>query len=146
MTGTHHARTNARDWANVLAEVPLFAGLSQRHLKRVAGVASVVRYHDLTAIVRDGDAGDALFVVLDGQVSVRRRGLRELELGPGGFFGEMSLLDGGPRSATVVAVGPVTCLRIARPRFVKLLRSEPAIAVGLLEELSRRLRAAQAAT
>jgi CRP/FNR family transcriptional regulator, cyclic AMP receptor protein len=144
VTATDRGRTDARGWANVLAEVPLFRGLSQRQLRRIASVATIARFHDLTDVVRSGEMGDAMYVVLDGAVAVRRPGLREVELGPGGFFGEMSLLDGGPRSATVVALGRVTCLRLTRPRFVKLLRGEPALAVALLEELSRRLRAAQA--
>jgi CRP/FNR family transcriptional regulator len=55
----------------------------------------------------------------------------------------MALLDGGARSATVTAEGPVTCLTITRPRFLKLLRSEPAIAIAMLEELARRLRTIQ---
>ena len=61
----------------------------------------------------------------------------------GSDLGEMALLDGGARSATVLAEGPVTCLTIKRPRFLKLLRSEPAISVGLLAELAGRLRTLQ---
>jgi len=135
---------DARDWTSVLAEIPLFQGLSNRDLRRVATVATVRRYHEQTEIIRAGEPGDALYVVLDGSVSVHRRGLRRSELGIGSVFGEMSLLDGGPRSATVFAAEPVTCLRIARPRFAKLLRSEPGIAIALLEELTTRLRTAQA--
>ena len=140
MSGTYE---DARQWTNVLAEIPLFAGLSSRDLRRVASVATIKRFHDQTEIIRAGEAGDALYIVLDGSVSVHRRGLRRVELGIGSVFGELSLLDGGPRSATVYASEPVACLRIARPRFAKLLRSEPGIAIALLEELAARLRAAQ---
>jgi CRP-like cAMP-binding protein len=136
--------TDARGWSNVLAEVPLFAGLSRRHLNRVASLGRIRRLHDGTAIVRAGEPGDAFYVVLDGGVSIRRRGLPTVSLGAGGFFGDMALLDNGVRSATVVADGPVMCLTITRSRFLKLLHAEPAIAVALLEELTRRLRTAQA--
>jgi CRP/FNR family cyclic AMP-dependent transcriptional regulator len=64
----------------------------------------------------------------------------------GSFFGEMAVLDGGPRSATVVASGPVVCLIISRSGFQKLLRKEPAISAALLRELATRLRAAEAVT
>ena len=137
------AETDARGWTNVLADVPLFAGLSRRHLGKVAAVGTIKRFHNGTAIVRAGDPGDALYVVLDGEVSVRRRGLPGVTLGIGSFFGEMALLDGGARSASVVAEGPVACLTIAQSRFLKLLQAEPAIAVGILKDLAARLRAAQ---
>jgi CRP-like cAMP-binding protein len=134
---------DATSWAKVLADIPLFAGLGRRSLRQVAGTGRIVRFHNATAIVRSGEPGDAFYVVIDGEVAVRRRGLPALSLGMGDYFGEMALLDGGARSATVTADGPVTCLTITRPRFLKLLRSEPAIAIAMLEELARRLRTIQ---
>jgi CRP-like cAMP-binding protein len=136
--------TDPRQWANVLAEIPLFADLSARHLRSVAAAGTIRRIHDGTVIIRQGDPGDKFFVVLDGNVSVRRRGRPTLSLGMGTFFGELSLLDSGPRTATVVADGPVVCLSIAQPAFLKLLRKEPAIAVAALKVVAARLRAAQA--
>lgn len=138
------AAADARGWANVLGEVPLFAGLSRRHLKKVAALGRIRRFHDEMPIVRMGEPGDTLFVVLDGEVSVHRPGLTSLTLGIGSFFGEIALLDGGARTATVTARGPVVCLAVAHSRFAKLLHSEPAIAVTLLRELAARLRTAQA--
>jgi CRP-like cAMP-binding protein len=111
----------------------------------VAGAALVRRFHDKTAIVRAGDTADSLYIVLDGSVSVRRPGLPALTLGMGSVFGEMALLDSGPRSATVIADGPVTCLAMAQSRFLKTLRTEPAIALAVLKELAARLRAVQTA-
>jgi CRP-like cAMP-binding protein len=125
----------------VLETVPLFSGLNRRHLKKVAEAGRIARFHNRTAIVRAGEAGDALYVVLDGDVLVRRRGAAELKVGTGSFFGETALLDGGARSATVVADGPVVCLVINRSRFVKVLRAEPSIAIAMLGELATRLRA-----
>ncbi len=135
---------DATGWANVLAEIPLFDGLSRRNLRKVAGTARITRFHPSTQIVRSGERGNTFYVVLDGEVSVMRKGLPTLSLGVGSYFGELALLDGGARTATVTAEGPVTCLTIARPRFLKLLRSEPTITVAVLEELARRLRTAQA--
>jgi len=141
---TKDNNTDARGWANVLAGVPLFADLNRRHLNKVAAIGRIRRFHDRSAIVRAGDKGDALYVILDGEVSVRRPGLPELSLGMGSFFGETALLDSAARSATVVAKGPVVCLTIGQPRFLKLLHAEPAIAVALLKEVAARLRRVQA--
>jgi CRP/FNR family transcriptional regulator, cyclic AMP receptor protein len=135
---------NPTTWTNVLADVPLLAGLSRRHLRRVAGTGRIVRFHNATAIVTAGEPGDAFYVIIDGEVSVRRRGLSALSLGTGSFFGEMALLDGGARTATVIAKGPVACLAITRTRFLKLLRDEPTIAIALLGEVAGRLRTLQA--
>ena len=137
------SRTDARDWANVLAGVPLFAELNRRHVNKVAALGRIRRFHDGMAIIRAGEAGDALYVVLDGEVSVRRPGLPVLSLGMGSFFGEMALLDSAARSATVLANGPVVCLSIGQSRFHKLLHSEPAIAIALLKEVAARLRRVQ---
>ena len=132
-------------WSNVLETVPLFSGLSRRHLRQVAAAGRIARFHNLTAIVREGEAGDTLYVVLDGEALVRRRGARAIRLGVGSFFGEMALLDCKPRAATVMAEGPVVCLAISRQRFAKVLRAEPSIAIAMLAELADRLRTAQAA-
>lgn len=132
-----------RDWLNVLAEVPLFAGLGPRHLKKVASLGRIRRIHEGARVIRNGDPGDSLYVVLDGEVSVGRRGTSALTLGMGSFFGELALIDGGPRTATVVAKTPLVCLTIGRAPFLKLLRAEPAIAITVLQELTARLRAMQ---
>lgn len=143
ITRASHA-TDASAWVSALADVPLFAALGKRHLRKVAGISRIVRFENETAIVRSGEPGDAFYVLVDGLVRVSRRGLPALTLGQGSFFGEIALLDGGPRAATVTANGPVTCLVVGRTRFLKLLRSEPALAVAMVEELARRLRATQA--
>jgi len=133
----------ARLWAPVLQELPLFAGVPKRHVRKIAGVATEARFGAGSRIVRQGEPGNAFFVVLDGEASVVRPGLPSISLGPGDSFGEMALLDGGPRSATVVAKTDVLCLRLARAAFTKMLKSEPEIALALLAELSRKLRLAE---
>jgi CRP-like cAMP-binding protein len=142
LTGARPADVT-RLWAPFLQELPLFAGVSKRHVRKIAALATEARFSTGSRIVRQGEPGNAFFVVLDGEASVVRSGLPSIPLGPGDSFGEMALLDGGPRSATVVAKTDVLCLRLARAAFTKMLKSEPEIALVLLGELSRRLRLAE---
>jgi CRP-like cAMP-binding protein len=133
------------DWLGTLAEVPLFDGLSKRHLRRIAKLARIRRFGSGSAMVRAGDPGRSFYVVLDGNAKVVRPGARSRRLGIGDYFGEMALLDDAPRSADVVADGEVLVLTIDRAGFAKLLRAEPALAQALLRTLAARLRAAEAA-
>jgi CRP-like cAMP-binding protein len=142
LTGSRPADA-ARLWAPVLQEVPLFAGVSRRHVRKIAGLTKEARFSAGARIVRRGEPGDAFFVILDGEGAVTRPGLPPILLGPGDSFGEMALLDGGPRSATVVARTDVLCLRLARAPFMKMLKTEPEIALALLAELSQKLRLAE---
>ena len=132
------------DWLNTLAEVPLFDGISKRHLRRVAKLARIRRFASGAAMVRAGDPGKTFYVLLDGNAKVVRRGARSIRLGMGDYFGEMALLDDAPRSADVVADGDVLALTIDRAGFTKLLRAEPLLAQALLRTLAARLRAAEA--
>ena len=134
-----------RLWADVLGEVPLFAGVPTRHVRRIAGLGSAARFDAKTPIVRAGDAGEAFYVILSGRAEVRRgRGRATTEIGPGAYFGEMALLDGAPRSATVVAKRETVCLMLARKPFVKILKDEPAVAFALLRTLAARVRELEA--
>ena len=128
----------------MLADVPLFAGLSRRHLGKIAGAASTKRYAPGSTLVRVGRPADAFFVILDGsaRVEVPAGGIA---LGAGDFFGEMALIDGEPRSATVVATGDVFVMTLARAKFLKVLEAEPKIALAIMATLTRRLRAVQGA-
>jgi CRP-like cAMP-binding protein len=132
------------DWLATLGEVPLFDGLSKRHLRRVAKLARIRRFAPGSTMVRAGDPGRTFYVVLDGTAKVVRAGARARRLGIGDYFGEMALLDDAPRSAHVVADGEVLALTIDRSGFAKLLRAEPALAQTLLRTLAARLRAAEA--
>jgi CRP/FNR family transcriptional regulator, cyclic AMP receptor protein len=134
--------SDPKEWINVLAEVPLFASLSARHLRHVAGLAKIRRFHDGAVMMRAGDPGDAMYVLLDGRATVRVSRSRAVGIEIGAFVGELALLDDGPRTATVVANGPVIALSVARTAFRKLLRSEPTITIAIAEELARRLRTA----
>jgi CRP-like cAMP-binding protein len=137
-------RRLGRDAADMLAEIPLFAGLSRRHLSRIAGVATTKRYASGGELVRVGGPADAFYVILDGRVRVEAPG-RAIELKAGEFFGEMALIDGEPRSATVVTLSEVYVMRISRTRFLKVLEAEPKITLAIMATLTRRLRAMQGA-
>jgi len=141
--GPHDPNRVGHEWLGTLQEVPLFAGLSKRHLQRIAKLARLRRFVSGSAIVRAGEAGTSFFVLLDGTARVVPAGGRARRLGPGDSFGEMALLDGAPRSADVVADGEVLTLTIGRSSFGKLLRREPALTQELLRTLAGRLRAAE---
>jgi CRP/FNR family cyclic AMP-dependent transcriptional regulator len=132
-----------RGWTDVLSDVPLFSGLSKRHLNRIAEVAKSRRYSRYSTIVRAGDPGDAFFVILDGSVLVKTPGKRAKRLAAGDSFGEMALLDDAPRSATVDADDEVLLMLLGRKAFNRILEKEPKISMALLRTLAQRLRAAQ---
>ncbi len=132
-------------WAPVLESIPLFAGVPKRQLRKIAALARESRYRRGTAIVRVGESGNDFYVILDGSASVvRPGGLASISLGPGSYFGEMALIDGEVRSATVMAETDVHCLRVSRAPFLRLVRSEPEVAVILLRHLAARVRELQA--
>ena len=123
-----------------LTTVPLFSGLSRRELKRCGSVAKVVTFEADDVVAEEGEEGLAFYVILQGEALVKRKGKTVATLIPGDFFGEVSLLDGGPRTATVVARTPVKLLSILRWDFRELLKKDPVLVPKLLKELARRLR------
>jgi CRP-like cAMP-binding protein len=129
-----------------LRVVPLFDGFTTRHLRRLAREADVVRFSAGRPIVVEGQSGEAMFVMLIGTALVVRRGRRVGSLIPGDFFGELSALDGGPRTASVVPETPVEALRVFRHTLRKMVDEEPTLAMGLLEGLARRIRQVRPST
>src|SRR5947208_16104707 len=103
-----------RGWADVLAEIPLFAGLSKRQLNKIAKLGKTRRYARFTSIVRAGDRGDSFYVILDGTALVKLPGKRGVRLGAGDWFGEMALIDAAPRAATVEAQTDVFAMLLGR--------------------------------
>lgn len=128
------------EWLTVLETVPLFAGLSKRHLRRVARIAIRGDISKHTIIVGPDRDADSFFVVLDGEADVATPTGTHIRLGPGRFFGEMALLDDGPRTATVTAATDMQVMRISRRRFSQLLEAEPNVALAILRELAARVR------
>jgi CRP/FNR family transcriptional regulator, cyclic AMP receptor protein len=129
-----------REWVSVLQDVPLFAGLSKRHLRRVARMAAKVTFPENGVIVSPRRRADGFYVIIDGQAEVTTVTGEHIRVAPGGFFGEMSLLDSGPRSATVTAVTDVLAMCISQGRFLELLESEPKIAYAIMRDLAARVR------
>lgn len=130
----------ARKGAEILAGVPLFAGLSKRHLRRIAGLTREVRFGPGVVIATEGEPGDVFYVIVEGRASVRRGDRTVARLSAGDFFGEVSLLDGGPRTATVMADTLLTALSLSRRPFRQMLEEEPAVVLKILNELALRLR------
>jgi CRP/FNR family transcriptional regulator, cyclic AMP receptor protein len=130
----------ARGGPEALADVPLFSGLSRRHLKHVAALAEEEEFDEGETLTKEGEPGDAFYVLMQGEARVERGGRKIARLLPGDFFGEIALIDGGARTASVIAETPVQTLTIHRKRFQKMLEEDPSIVVRMLEELSRRLR------
>jgi len=127
----------------VLAAVPLFDGLSNRHLKRIRDISDLVEFMPGAPVVKEGDEGDSFFVVAQGQAKVTARGRTIRRLLPGDYFGEIALLDGGKRTATVASETPMTLVEIKRNAFTRLVQEEPKIALGILKGLARLVRQAE---
>ena len=124
----------------MLAGVPLFAGLSKRHLRRLAEHADVISFREREFVVRQDQAGGTFYVILEGEAKVLRDGRSINTLGPGDFFGEISLLDGGPRTADVVATTPLSAIRIFKRAFDRMVAEEPGVAAAILGVVAGRLR------
>jgi len=128
--------------AAFLARVPLFAHCTADEIAAIEAVAQEHAYEAGQLIVTQGTPGQAFYTVLSGRVEIVRDDRSLGAFGPGDFFGEMSLLDQAPRSATIRAIEPTTCLMLSSWDFRAVLERHPSIAIKLLEVLSRRLRVA----
>jgi len=126
--------------ATALRAVPLFADLGADELLALAALSDDLTVGEGARIFAEGEPGDALFVVVEGRVRVERKAEPVAELDAGECFGELALLDDGPRSATVVAAKPTELLRIGRDDFLDTLSMYPAVGRAVLQILARRLR------
>jgi CRP-like cAMP-binding protein len=127
----------------LIAGCPLFAGLEPPALAALAAAAVEVEFAAGRAIAREGEIGTGLFVIEEGSVRVVRDGVDIAHLGRGDFFGELSVLDGGPRIASVVAgTGPTRCLAVATWDLERILHDEPGAALAVLRVVAARLRSA----
>jgi CRP/FNR family cyclic AMP-dependent transcriptional regulator len=133
-------RRTRRRTAAALATVPLFGELSKRALERIAKETDELGFEPGEVIVQEGSLGETLFVVLEGAAKVVRGGRTIAQLMPGDFFGELSALEPGPRTASVIAVTPVRVLRLFRHTLMALLERDPRLTIRLLEGVVRRLR------
>ena len=120
--------------------MPLFAGLSRRDLERLAAIADEVDLAAGREVIREGGSGRELFVLLEGQAKVSRKGRRVSTMHAGDFFGEIALVTGVPRTTTVVAETPLRLLVLTQADFQRLLGEHPRIARKILESLAERLK------
>jgi CRP/FNR family transcriptional regulator, cyclic AMP receptor protein len=138
-------RISQDDKIDRLEDVGLLAGCSRRQLRAIARISEVIEVPAATVLARAGTPGEEFFLILDGSARVEVSPRKRSRLEPGQYFGEMSLLDGGPRSASVTAETPLRLLVIKRRDFTTLLKAAPELTQSLLATLSQRLRQAEAA-
>jgi CRP/FNR family cyclic AMP-dependent transcriptional regulator len=136
-------RIRQEDKIEHLGHVPLLAGCTRKQLRAVARIAEIREVPAGTVLTRTGEPGDEFFLILDGRVEVDVSSRKRVKQGPGEVFGEMSLLDGRPRSATVSAETAARLLVIRRTDFALLLKKVPDLQRQLLVVLSQRVRQAE---
>jgi CRP/FNR family transcriptional regulator, cyclic AMP receptor protein len=134
---------SVNDVAQTLASVDLFSGLSKRQLSKLVDRAREIRHTDGQAVAAEGQGALAFHLILEGHAKVELQGREVRTLGPGDYFGEISMIDGRPRSATITAADHLTTLVIPHQEFDRILGDEPDFARALLVTLCARLREAE---
>jgi CRP/FNR family transcriptional regulator, cyclic AMP receptor protein len=130
---------------DVLRQAPLFSSLDDEAANSLRASMSETRIGRGDVLFHEGDSGDRLYVVTDGKIKLGRTSADGREnllaiLGPGQMFGELSLFDPGPRSATATAVTPCTMVSLGHEELLRWLEDQPSVALGLLNQLAARLR------
>jgi CRP/FNR family transcriptional regulator, cyclic AMP receptor protein len=131
----------ANPTADLLRGVDLFEGLTIKELELVAGACKQDEFRAGDDIVTQGGRSARLYLIVDGTAEVRVHGSMVVQIGPGDYFGEMAVIDGEPRAATVTATSPVSVLSLAHFNVKVLLRSMPDIGFKMLQRLCARVRA-----
>jgi len=124
-----------------LRRVPLFSECSKRQLAQIAAIADELAFPADSTLIKEGEAGHECFVIVDGGIELRRRGRRIPLTGDANIFGEMALLTGAPRNATLTTLSPVRALVITNRAFNRLLNDQPGIQRKILASLAARLAA-----
>ena len=135
-------RADAR--VELIRALPLFELCSKRDLRRIAALATERSVEPGTELIREGEPGTEFYVVVEGEVEVRRRNRRVARLGAGSFVGEIALLSRSPRTATVVAATPLRVLAISGRDFVELLDKLPELWLKVARTLADRVEADEA--
>ena len=125
---------------DLLADIPLFSACTKKELSKIASLADQVSVDNGTEVTTEGARGWEFFVIADGAAGVYVGGRKIDELRRGDFFGEMALLDQGPRSATVKALGPMSLYVIGAKEFRRLLDEVPFVSRRILQGMAKRLR------
>jgi CRP/FNR family transcriptional regulator, cyclic AMP receptor protein len=124
---------------DLIKGVPLFASASKQELAEIAGIADEIDLPEGKVLIREGDTGREFFVLIEGSAEVARAGKKVASIGPGDFFGEISLIAKTPRNATITTTSPVRTLVITDRAFRQLLDHAPPIQIGVLTALAERL-------
>ena len=127
----------------LLRRVPLFSECSKRQLAQLAAIADEMDFPAGRTLIKEGEAGRECFVIVDGSIELRRRGRRVPLTGDPNIFGEMALLTGSPRNATLTTLSPVRALVITDRAFNRLLNDQPGIQRKILASLAARLTAVE---
>ena len=127
----------------VLKRVPLFEDLTRREASQVARLFKERRFSQGETVVREGSGGAAFFLIESGEANVSVRGKPRGTLEPGDYFGEIALIDGGARTATITATSDLVCYGLTYWDFRPLVQDNPAIAWKLLQSLAKKLRDAE---
>jgi CRP-like cAMP-binding protein len=130
-----------KEAVRLLAAVPLFSECSKKELKAIIAASKEVARKEGAVLAKEGDKGIGFFLILDGTAKVSINGRARNRMGPGDFFGEISLIDEGPRSATVTAESDMRLLGLTAWVFRQLVEKNPAIARKMLRTMADRLRA-----
>ena len=126
--------------SEVLRSVPLFQGMTDRAIEAIGAIATEANYPTGHVLVREGEPGDSFIVILDGSAEVTQGGRGIRVLGGGDFLGEISLIDGQPRTATVTSTTPISALVIDREGFGRLMDEFAVVRLDLVTALTQRLR------
>jgi CRP/FNR family transcriptional regulator len=132
------------DLAETLATVPLFSGLAKRDRERLAKAMKARTWAAEEVVIEEGKGGIGFWVIESGNATVSIAGEKVRRLGPGDHFGEIALLDDGPRAATVTADGELRCQGIVAWEFAPFVREHPEVAWALLQRLATMVREARA--
>ena len=125
---------------DLIGKVPLFAGCSKKELGEIASLADELDLREGRTIIREGERGREFFVIVDGTVSVTRKGRKVASLAGGDFVGEIALISDVPRTATVVTTSPARVLVVTDRDFKGLVQRVPSIAVKVLAAVAERLK------
>ena len=134
------AKRRQTDYIDFLAQVPLFSQCTKAELKALARRTNDIKVEEDQVLIKEGQGAYEFFVVVEGRAKVSRNGRKVAEVGPGGFFGELALLDRGLRDATVTALSPMEIIVLPQWDFEQALSEAPRMTRNLLAGMARRLR------
>ncbi len=125
---------------DVLRSVPLFQGMTDASIESVGKLVEPTRFASGDVLVREGDPGETFIIMVSGRATVDQGGRTIREMSAGQFLGEISLIDHGPRTATVTATEPIDALVVHSDDFYRLINDFPAVRLAVLTALTQRIR------